>query len=71
MAKVVHFKVKPGEMFGGAGVAVFRPFNRSKPAAEAADLEQTYPLATEVELAIYRMQELHQNSSNESKDGDL
>ena len=71
MATVVRFKEKPGQMFGGKGAAVFRPFDRSKPAPKAADSQQEYPLATEVEFAIYRIQELHQNSSDESKDRDL
>ena len=74
MAIVREFKEKPGQMFGGKGVAVFRPFDRSKPAAEAAgaaDPEQPYPIATEVERALQLLDAKIQQSLKDSKDENL
>jgi hypothetical protein len=74
MATVVQFKEKPGQMFGGKGVSVFRPFDRSKPAAKvagAADPEQPYPIATEVEHALERLNAKMQQSLKDSKDENL
>ena len=53
MAKVVNFKVKPGEMFGGKGVAVFRPFQRTPSATDGLTPEER--LAAKVESAIMRV----------------
>lgn len=71
MATVVRYKEKPGQMFGGAGAAVFRPFDRSKPAAKAAEPEQSYPIATEVEHALQLLDAQVQQKLKAEKDKGL
>ena len=53
MATVRDFKVKPGEMFGGKGVAVFRPFQRTSSVTDGLTPEER--LAAKVERAIMRV----------------
>jgi hypothetical protein len=55
MATVRNFKEKPGQMFGGKGVAVFRPFQRelSPPVTEGLTPEER--LASECERAVLRL----------------
>lgn len=55
MATVRNFKVKPGEMFGGKGVAVFRPFDRTQRPSETRGLSPEERLASEVERAVMQL----------------
>jgi hypothetical protein len=65
MAKVERFKEKPGEMFGGKGVAVFRPFDRTQRPFETRGLSPEEPLASGVERAVLRLTLAIQQSSKE------
>jgi len=55
MATVRDFKVKPGEMFGGKGAAVFRPFKRTQSHSEKDGLSPEEQLALKVERAIMQV----------------
>jgi hypothetical protein len=55
MATVRHFKEKPGQMFGGKGVAVFRPFQRKPSSPETDELTLEARIALEFERAILRL----------------
>ena len=64
MATVRDFKVKPGEMFGGKGVAVFRPFQRTSSVTDGLTPEER--LAAKVERAIMRVTIESQTPSTEN-----
>ena len=55
MATVINFKVKPGEMFGGKGVAVFRPFDRTQRPSETRGFSPEELLASEAERAVMQL----------------
>jgi hypothetical protein len=65
MATLRSFKVKPGEMFGGKGVAVFRPFDRTQRPSETRGLPPEEPLASEAERAVLRLSLAIQQSRKE------
>jgi len=65
MATVISFKVKPGEMFGGKGVAVFRPFDRTQRPSETRGFSPEEPLASEAELAVLRLSSAIQQSNKD------
>jgi hypothetical protein len=69
MAKVETFKVKKGEMFGGKGVALFRPLQTKQYRSETSGLTPEEPLALAAEQSLMRLvsQNLPQNTENPKK----
>ena len=55
MATVERFKEKPGQMFGGKGVAVFRPFPKTRSRSGINGLTPEELLASEVESAVLQL----------------
>ena len=65
MAKVERFKEKKGQMFGGKGVAVWRPLRNKQSPSETAGLIPEEQLATEAESALVRKISANQPQSTE------
>jgi hypothetical protein len=65
MATVRDFKVKPGQMFGGKGVAVFRPFPKTQSRSETNGLTPEELLASEVESAVMQLTSDSQQKNTE------
>ena len=65
MATVKNFKVKPGDMFGGKGVAVFRPFKRQQSHPESVVLTPEEQLASEASAAFQRWMAVNQSTQTD------
>jgi hypothetical protein len=65
----VRFKEKPGQMFGGKGVAVFSPFPKQQSRSETGGLTPEDQLASEAESAVMRLISANQqpNTAPQSK----
>ena len=70
MATVIHKKYQPGEkVFGGAGAAVFRPYQKTRPSSAQVELEPEVLLANAAEASLLRF--LAQNPSDDIESQDL
>ena len=55
MAQVIHKKYQPGEqVFGGSGVAVFRPYRKTQSPSETVGLTPEERLASAAEASLMR-----------------
>jgi len=70
MATVVTIKAKKGDMFGGAGVAVFRPYRNKQSPSEINELTPEELLASAAEQSLMRLvsQNLSQNTDEQQID---
>ena len=66
MATVERFKEKPGQMFGGKGVAVFRPFQRTQSPSATGGLTPEEQLASQASEAFQRWMSANQPQPTET-----
>ena len=71
MATVITYEVKLGEMFGGAGAAIFRPYDRNRMPVSTARLTHDELLADTAEASLRRLVSQNwKNDTDESGQGE-